>query len=220
VRDTQNKNNRNDYASRQQQIIKVASRLFVKNGYHKTTVREIARESGLTVGTLYHYFSSKEEMLTLVLERTSEGTNRIAQKTEEVLSQLGPTQALHLAIEKYFSAVNNSQDQILFWYHDTRALSRDQRRKLLGNEGLLAEIFNRVLIAGCETGEFREHDTMLMSHNIIVLGDMWAFRRWFLRDHCGFEEYLKKQTDMILSAISNEVPVSFRESEARSTRGM
>jgi AcrR family transcriptional regulator len=200
---TQNKNNRNDFTSRQQQIVEVASRLFVKNSYHKTTVREIARESGLTVGTLYHYFSSKEAILTLILEKTSENTKRIAQEVEEVLSQSGPTQALRLAIEKYYSAVNKGQDQILFWYHDTRALSQEQRRILLGNEDVLANIFNEVLIAGCKEGEFREHDTLLMSHNIIVLGDMWAFRRWFLRDHCGFEEYLKTQVDMILLAISN-----------------
>jgi AcrR family transcriptional regulator len=49
-------------------IIKAASRLFVKKGFFRTTVSEIAKESGLTSGTLYNYIREKEDILFLMHE--------------------------------------------------------------------------------------------------------------------------------------------------------
>lgn len=189
--------------SRRQQIVKAATKLFAKEGYLKTTVREIARASGITVGTLYHYFSSKNDILSLIQEEASAGIDNFIQETEEALSQLGPTEALRLAIRRYFSMVNDSQDLFLFWYHETRSLQPAQQEQLLHHDELLGETFRRILDAGCQSGEFKQHDTTLTAHDIIVLGDMWAFRRWFLRKHYTFAQYTAEQTDLVLSAISN-----------------
>jgi AcrR family transcriptional regulator len=45
------------------EITKAAAALFIKKGTVNTGVREIAEASGITVGTLYHYFKSKEEII-------------------------------------------------------------------------------------------------------------------------------------------------------------
>ncbi len=44
-------------------IIEVSGRLFVDQGYSKTTIRQIAREAGIQIGTIYHFFRDKEEIL-------------------------------------------------------------------------------------------------------------------------------------------------------------
>ena len=49
-------------------IIKAANKLFIKKGFHKTSISEIARESGLTQGTLYNYIRQKEDILFLLHE--------------------------------------------------------------------------------------------------------------------------------------------------------
>ena len=49
-------------------IIKAANKLFVKKGFHKTSISEIAKESGLTTGTLYNYIRQKEDILFLLHE--------------------------------------------------------------------------------------------------------------------------------------------------------
>lgn len=189
--------------SRRQQIVKAATKLFAREGYLKTTVREIARGSGITVGTLYHYFSSKNDILSSIQEEASAGTDNFIQETEEALSQLGPTEALRLAIRRYFSMANESEELILFWYHETRNLQPSHQEQLLHHDELLGETFKKILDAGCQSGEFKQHDTMLTAHDIIVLGDMWAFRRWFLRKHYTFAQYTAEQTDLILSAVSD-----------------
>lgn len=48
---------------RRQQIIDAAYRCFARKGFHQTTMREIYAESGLSAGAIYHYFSSKEEII-------------------------------------------------------------------------------------------------------------------------------------------------------------
>jgi len=52
---------------RRAQILAAASRVFARQGFHRTTVREIAREAGLADGTIYLYFASKRELLLALL---------------------------------------------------------------------------------------------------------------------------------------------------------
>lgn len=51
------------------QALETASRLFSGQGFRGTSMREIAAESGLSVGSLYHHFPSKEAIFQRLLER-------------------------------------------------------------------------------------------------------------------------------------------------------
>jgi len=51
----------------QQELIRVALKLFRTRGYHKTSMAEIAAECGLLKGSIYHYYPSKEELMVAVL---------------------------------------------------------------------------------------------------------------------------------------------------------
>ena len=49
-----------------QQIVDGACTVFFKKGYHPTTTRDIAKACGMSIGQLYHYISSKDDVLYLV----------------------------------------------------------------------------------------------------------------------------------------------------------
>ena len=51
---------------RNQQIVDGALTVFLSKGYHPTTIREIAKACGMSIGQLYHYISSKDDVLYLV----------------------------------------------------------------------------------------------------------------------------------------------------------
>ncbi len=51
---------------RRRQILDAAVRVFARSGYHGSRVGDIAEEAGVAHGLLYHYFSSKEEVLQTV----------------------------------------------------------------------------------------------------------------------------------------------------------
>jgi len=50
-----------------EEVVKEALKLFRSRGYHKTTMAEIGTACGLLKGSIYHYFSSKEDLMIAVL---------------------------------------------------------------------------------------------------------------------------------------------------------
>jgi TetR/AcrR family transcriptional repressor of nem operon len=55
-----------------EQILEVAMRLMAVQGYHRTTLDDVLRESGAGKGNFYHYFRSKEELGYAILDRLLE----------------------------------------------------------------------------------------------------------------------------------------------------
>src|SRR5271169_1178097 len=53
---------------RRKQIAEGAIKVFVTKGYHKATMREIVEACGLTMGSMYNYVRTKEDLLYLVYE--------------------------------------------------------------------------------------------------------------------------------------------------------
>jgi len=59
-------------AATRQHLLDAAERLFAANGFHRTSVAEIARSAGYTVGAIYGNFERKEDLAVAVLERSIE----------------------------------------------------------------------------------------------------------------------------------------------------
>lgn len=57
--------------NRRREIIEAARTCFLRNGFHQTTTDEICHEAAITPGGLYHYFASKDELISAVIEDES-----------------------------------------------------------------------------------------------------------------------------------------------------
>ncbi|MCL2546296.1 MAG: TetR/AcrR family transcriptional regulator [Oscillospiraceae bacterium] len=55
-------------------ILSVSEKLFLEKGYEKTTTQEIVNETGLSKGTIFHHFKSKEDILAAVLDKHNDST--------------------------------------------------------------------------------------------------------------------------------------------------
>lgn len=49
-------------------LLNASKRLFLKKGFRETTTRDIAREAGINLSNLYHYFASKDELFRILLK--------------------------------------------------------------------------------------------------------------------------------------------------------
>jgi AcrR family transcriptional regulator len=56
-------------AARRQQIIDAARTCFMRNGFHQTSMQDVIREAGLSVGAVYRYFPSKNDLITALAEQ-------------------------------------------------------------------------------------------------------------------------------------------------------
>lgn len=184
---------------RHRQIVDAAVQLFIKQGFHKTTTRQIARATGFSIGSLYEYVTSKEDILYLVCDAIHAEVERGV--SEAMARATGGRNSLAEAIREYFLVCNRMSDHILLIYQETQSLPPPWRKKVLENEVRITGIFVKVLAHLIATGDLpqlSDRSVELIAHNISVLGHMWTFRRWFLARHYSIEDYIALQTDFIL----------------------
>ncbi len=193
---------------RRRQIVDAAVRLFIEKGFHKTTTREIARESGISTGLLYEYVSSKEDVLYLVCDAIHVEVEATVAEAVQRVSEGG--NVLAAMIREYFLVCDRMSDHILLVYQETKARPYQWRRRVLENEVKLTNIFVSTLEGLARSGDLPRlprRSIELIAHNITVLGHMWTFRRWFLSRHYSIEDYIKRQTDFILGkSTKKETP--------------
>ncbi|MCG6917839.1 MAG: TetR/AcrR family transcriptional regulator [Deltaproteobacteria bacterium] len=183
---------------RRRQIVDAAVELFIKKGFHKTTTREIAQRAGLSIGSVYEYVSTKEDVLYLVCDVIHAEAER--QISEALARTKGGRETIAEVIREYFMVCHRMSDHILLVYQETQSLPSRWRKKVLANEVRFTGIFKGVLerlVAAGELPALEGRILDLLAHNITVLGHMWTFRRWFLSRQYSIEEYITIQTALI-----------------------
>jgi AcrR family transcriptional regulator len=188
---------------RRRQIVKAAAVLFIDKGFHKTTTRQIAAAAGVSIGSLYEYVTSKEDVLYLVCEFIHA---EVEKGVAEALKRTSGSRALLAeVIREYFLVCHRMSDFILLVYQETRSLPTQWQKRVLENElritGLLVSVLARIA-ASDEFSHLDENAIELAAHNITVLGHMWTFRRWYLARHYSIDEYIKRQTALILGILT------------------
>lgn len=57
------------YDQRLEHLLRTAARVFAEKGYHATTMRDLARATGMSLAGMYYYVQGKDELLFLIQER-------------------------------------------------------------------------------------------------------------------------------------------------------
>jgi TetR/AcrR family transcriptional regulator, cholesterol catabolism regulator len=187
---------------RRDQMIKGAVSLFKQKGFHRTTTREIAKAAGFSIGTLYEYIRTKEDVLYLVCDSIYEHVSERLQ--EDLEHKQGTLESLKLGIANYFRVIDEMQEEILVMYQEAKSLTKDALPYVLKKENEMAGMFEKLITLCVENGELHltEKQIKILSHTIIVEGQMWSFRRWTLRKLYTLEEYIELQTELLFSGIS------------------
>ncbi len=194
----------NDLVSRRRrQIVDAAVHLFIRKGFHKTTTREIAKAAGFSIGTLYEYVTSKEDVLYLVCQAIhSEMEQRLMQRLQHGING---ARDLEAAIGVYFTVCDQMSDHILLIYQETKSLPAESRRFVLEHEVRITGVFKNLLTRGVDDFSLRplsSPEIELVAHNIMVVGHMWAFRRWALSEGFSLEQYIALQSDYLLGELT------------------
>jgi AcrR family transcriptional regulator len=201
---------------RRRQIVDASVELFMVWGFHKTTTRQIASAAGISIGLLYEYISTKDDILFLVCEaihaEMHAAVTEALDRTEEGVHPLA------VAIREYFLVCHRMSDHIVLIYQEMHSLPVNWRNKVMENEEKITDLFVNVLEALMRKRALpaiEKRVINLAAHNISVLGHMWAFRRWMLSDRYTIDEYIKIQTGFILKLMSNNQGPSLKGTTAK-----
>ncbi|WP_342574924.1 TetR/AcrR family transcriptional regulator [Solibacillus sp. FSL K6-1781] len=190
----------NKIIARRQQIIDAGVKLFKEKGFHRATTRELAKAAGFSIGTLYEYIRTKEDVLFLVCDNIF---NEVTKCLTDFPSDSSTIEGLKQAIRHYYLLIDQMPEEFTIMYQETKSLQKAAMHYILDKELEMVAIFERILKDCVEAGNLSlsEDAIYLAANHIVVQGQSWAFRKWALQKRYTIDQYIKLQTTMFLQGI-------------------
>jgi len=124
-------------------ILRTAARIFAEKNYHSTSMRDISRETNVSLAGLYYYCKSKEELLFLIQDNCF---GRVLERLQARLKETSePTAKLRLVIDNHLSffAANMSEMKVLS--HEADSLAGEMHKHVSGKKQQYTKLVRRIL---------------------------------------------------------------------------
>lgn len=162
-------------ADRELAIRAAALRIFREKGYHAASMQDIADAVGLYKGSLYHYVSSKEELLIRLFEGRAE---QVLREIDAVASGPGtPSERLRGSVRTYVLGVLRNLDSVHVYLREEQALPPWALQQVHREQRAMRDLFERVIGEGIREGEFVGSDPKLAA--LALLGMCTWVHRWY-----------------------------------------
>ncbi|MCC6905657.1 MAG: TetR family transcriptional regulator [Anaerolineae bacterium] len=156
-------------------IISAAVNLFNQNGYHATSMQDIAREVNIKKPSLYHHFQSKEEILLSILE-----TGMVDLVTEvETIARSGQPceQKLRSAIRAHALTIGANPQAATVFLREDRGLGENYMQRYIAQRDQVEAAFRSIVEQGITEGVFQVPDLSITVQ--AVLGVVNWMSRWY-----------------------------------------
>lgn len=97
-----------------EKILMAAMELFMKRGYHATSIDDVAKHAGISKGLLYNYYKGKEELLATMVEAR---VGEVAQVMEAAASKETPAEQLKHIVDGALDNVKDNPEVFRFYLH-------------------------------------------------------------------------------------------------------
>jgi len=198
-------------------IMKAACKVFIKRGYDRTSMRDLAVEFGMSKGGLYHYIGSKDEILNMIVDFISFQESEYFQQTNRQLSEIMPTQAMSELIDYSIRFHNEYQDMYVFNNHISVSLSKERRQGMFTAHERVLDRYEKVIRRGIETGDFTTEDPRFVAFMISRLVSAWSLSRHYLGRRYTMEQYVARVTQSVLGLLGVDPDSSPAEGSKRSS---
>jgi AcrR family transcriptional regulator len=200
-----------DKKEKKDQIVEAAIREFARKGFSRTTINDIANAASIGKGTVYEYFSNKEE----IVHETFRFFMHLMEPDFQaiLISKVTAKEKLRQILDGFSHSVNSEYHQELmelmfeFW---SEAI-KDKGSKGVMFEQMIKfyhvyrEIFADIIIEGMGDGSFRK-DINPRSTAAMIVGTLDGLMvQWILeRETLDFKDILKTVTITVLDGITAE----------------
>ncbi len=185
---------------RRAQFIDAAITLFGRQGYHVTTIREIAEAADVSIGLIYQYVEDKEDILFLALLGVLDAYEQQIPAALEGL--VDPLERISAAVRAYCHVNDNNVNSTVLAYRETKSL-RKERRALIQEKELKTNALIATCIDDCiESGVFdSDIDVELLTYQIVMFSHAWALKAWRFRAMMNVDEYVDRGLKLMLHAV-------------------
>ena len=187
---------------KQQKIVDGALKLFVKKGFHPTSIQEIADACGMSMGQLYHYISSKDDVLFLVHKRMQTAWHDWLWRSQ-VEEIKDPVEKLREALFHTLEFLTKNKALIQFVYRESKSLNKKHLRAVLEMEDRNVVAYWRQLLGEAGKKKKIETDLDFAANVIAYLNAFLPLRGWNLKGKTD-EKHWSTLVDFILKGLDIE----------------
>ena len=167
-----------------------------KQGFKSMSMRNLSRECGLSMGALYNYFSSKDELLEMLQHQRRAITGEILE--ERIAIESAAPGKLKAAIFTHLFLSEAMQPWFYFSFMETKNLSRIEKQKAMESELATEKMICDILIQGQEQNVFHLHDPQLGASMIKAMLQDWYLKRGkYARKKISVDQYAEYLIEFI-----------------------
>jgi len=184
---------------RRAQIVEAATDLFAEQGFHPTTIKDIAKKAGFSSGLVYLYVREKEDVLLLVLLRALEA--QVADLPAAIDGIGEPLERLVRLIEAFTRSVDRHRAATVLAYRTTATLAPDRRILVQEREREVVDLVADAVVAAMKAGLVRRLDVDVVTHQIVMIAHGWALQSWHFKGRTGLDHYLSASLDLLMAGL-------------------
>jgi len=187
--------------STREQLKCAAARLFREQGFHGTSVAQIAAAAWITKSSLYHHFPSKQALLAEILTDTA---SRVTPALESIAAaDLPAAERLRAAARSHVVELIHDQDKVACFVEEGRFLESEHRDAFVASRDRYEQSFRRILQDGIGSGEFRPVSVSLAS--LAVLGMCNSVVHWYQpTGRLDVDTVAEEFADLVVKAMLSE----------------
>jgi TetR/AcrR family transcriptional regulator, fatty acid metabolism regulator protein len=156
-------------------IYEIAISLMEKKGFANTTINEISKKAGVSVGTFYNYFSSKEEIFHNIFKKADEYFERVVNRN--IKKSVGSSQARIALYFRHYARYVLKQG-----FHNISQLY-GTKTKLFAEKGrYMQELLKQVIDAGQQAGDIMDEMTPDQITEYLVVASRGVVYDWCIHE--------------------------------------
>jgi AcrR family transcriptional regulator len=157
-------------------IFDAALKISNQKGFQAMSMRDFSKETGLSIGALYSYFASKDELLDMILRQGRELVLRILRQNIQSIGD--PIAKLEKAIRVHIYLSEALQPWFHFSFMEAKNMSAPEKEKTVASELHTDQMFADILVEGQTAGLFAPRDPQPSAGGIKALLQDWYVKRW------------------------------------------
>jgi AcrR family transcriptional regulator len=158
--------------TRRNELTRQAARLFAEQGYHGTSMEDLASAMGVQKGSLYAHVRSKEDLLD---EIARDGAAAFHGALDEIDERLPAVEKLRLALRAHLRVVADQLDVATVFVQEWRYLEGERRQQFLAERRRYEERIRALFREGVEQSELRTDLDVTVAGLVFLSAANWAY---------------------------------------------
>jgi AcrR family transcriptional regulator len=117
-----------DFEEKLERLLATAAQIFAEKGFHNASIRDLSKRAGTSLSGLYYYFSSKEELLFMIQERSLQKVSEALERKLEGVDQ--PDEKLRILVHNHVGFFAENMPAMRVITHDFESLEGDYKKEI------------------------------------------------------------------------------------------